>query len=186
MVRLRPELFFRFILLTGFISIVFIGFFTVRHQTKQELRFDARAKEQFLTVMNSKNAIEISFHPQDTVRLSDSSISIYLFWSPWSDKSIEMLQYVDRKVSVIDSVEFELIALSVKESREAVLEVISEIEPTLQQTVHWLEGTQIYGELAVPGIPTLIIVGVDSSVIESFVGVNNQEFEEWISASFFN
>ena len=196
MVRLRPEHFFRFVLLTGFISILFIGFFTVRHQVNKEKQFEEDLNIHFLFVLeefqktfidsvrdDEESLIMIVGDSESSLDLSqkrsiipqDSTTSIYLFWSPWSEKSIEILGFVDSVVAASEFQEIQFYALSVKESRQTVLEEIHQLKSILLGNVMWVEGTSLYSELAVPGVPTLIIV--NAAGIFSSVGVSREDVE---------
>lgn len=193
MVRLRPELFFRFILLTGLISLVFIGFFTVRHQTTKENRFQSFVNEEFISVL-AKNRVFVFESGQQEISAdlinsadSDSTMFVvpdhshttfYLFWSPWSEKSKEILFYLDKNVQALGDSQYQIVALSVKESRNAVLESLESMDERIKSKIVWVDGTDLYGKLAIPGIPTLIFIGQDGSEIHTYVGVSKGEIDQ--------
>lgn len=180
MVRLRPELFLRFIILTAAVSVLWIAWVTIRHQRGKEEAFSQSMRQTFTKRIEDRNLLH--FSPElDSISVYplEADLGFYLFWSPWSDKSINLLTTLDELARSENNRDVSIIALSVKESHANTLLKIGQIEPTLQSEIVWIDGTSIYGELVVPGIPTLIIYNQADSSVTSFVGVTQEEIEQW-------
>jgi hypothetical protein len=74
-----------------------------------------------------------------------------LFWAPWSDESINILQQESRDSTT------SLVALSVKDSRENVVNVLEGI--TMERSVtnfRSYDGTPLYQAWELPGVPTVV------------------------------
>ena len=181
MVRLKPELFLRFILLTGFISIVWIGWVTIRHQQGKEADFARSMSQIFLTTVKDQRFLQFQDAVDSTsIYPFESDLIFYLFWSPWSEKSSQFLVELDQRMISNPGLKAKIVALSVKESQVNTLQKIETLESTLESDVLWIDGTSLYGGLAVPGIPTLLIHDQKDSTITSYVGVSNLDLDQWL------
>ncbi|MDR9387900.1 MAG: hypothetical protein RI513_02710 [Balneolaceae bacterium] len=74
-----------------------------------------------------------------------------VFWAPWSDESINILQQESRDSTT------SLVALSVKDSRENVVSVLEDV--TMERSVknfRSYDGTPLYQAWELPGVPTVV------------------------------
>jgi hypothetical protein len=181
MVRLKPELFLRFIILTGFISILWIAWVTIRHQQGKEADFASSMSQTFSTVVKDQQFLQfLDDVDSASIYPLESDLIFYVFWSPWSDKSSQFLIELDQRMISNKGLNAKVVALSVKESQANTLQKIQTLESSLESDVLWVEGTSLYGELAVPGIPTLLIYDQKDSTITSYVGVSNLDLDQWL------
>ena len=173
--RIDPRYFNRFMLLGALFSLVLIAFFTLRQP--------AKAREAFAAVLQSaiqtpwSDDVPVLHTPVDPLPCGPSTV--HLFWAPWSDRSLRILD-------TLASIQAETAQpgpchrlLGVKEAPDRLRETAA--SSMLQGT--WVDGTQIYGEWNVPGVPTLFItepsgdtlhlraleVGIDPERVEAFI-----------------
>ncbi len=117
--------------------------------------YSEKQQEAFVTLVNTSGVLDtlhISTFDGSQFQLSDSlrkPVTVLVFWAGWSEKSIAFLKTV--AASNPDPEHVEIIGLLVKDQPEEVRSVLQEIPG-----ITWAVGTQLYGTLLVPGVPSAI------------------------------
>ncbi len=143
--RIDPRFFNQFILIVAVICIAAIVITSIRYIGKQEERFLDRLEGQKLADLTFLSA------DGDTLQMNRDQTTVLLFWSTWSDRSLDALydlySWHDKYPYV------EVVSAYVKDSDEFA----SVYDQEEKQQFILVNGTPAYQNLRVPGIPTAII-----------------------------
>ena len=157
--KLQQKHFAPFIGIGAIITMVFIVYTSFNFKTEQETNFRSNTQEY--------DRLLVEPHPYighgDSLRLAElvGKRVIVLFWSSWSDRSAEIMQ------------EFDIFAAN--DGYEVVGAVVKDATVTAEVLIPnhefiFIDGTRLYNELKVPGIPSYFVLDERGDFIESFVG----------------
>jgi thiol-disulfide isomerase/thioredoxin len=165
--RLEQKYFIPFILGGAVITMIFIVFSSFNFKQQQENRF-----ARFTTEYDS---LLIVNHPQltvsDSVSLGDYNDKplLVVFWASWSDKSANMmseLAELSRNYNQLN-----IVAALVKDATDSAMSEIPNY-PFI-----YIDGTVLFNELRVPGIPSYFILDENGNLINTNVGYSSGEVE---------
>lgn len=196
--RLDPRHFNRFMVITAACSMITIAFFTIRHQRLKQLSFeqDIRSTLPHWWAQAGPEDLPHLFTPSTTEQgiprsepfpgdlMPDSAGVVIVFWAPWSERSMEVLNSIDQ---VLDSWPSDtlrvprLVALGVKESPDAMRKVAA----STGIDASWLDGTKAYADLKVPGVPTMIVFNRSGDVSIVDIGVDPLDIPDILTRSHF-
>lgn len=159
--RIDPKYFNVFIGIIAIISVLAILYSTIRYSQNQVQNFEENLSDVRLDTLSFK-----SYSSPDSLRLSDFSNEplIIHFWSTWSTKSMDVNQFLHRYKT--DNQHITVIAAVVRDDEEMVRDYIrSHIYSFL-----YVEGTEFYQSLLVPGMPAQILIGKGNTLYETHIG----------------
>lgn len=181
--RLDPKYFNRFIGVTAAFAFLLILYFSLRHASTQKQEFESDLRALFvgfdpgtLTPILDRRGLESEVGtPMD--ESPSHSNDVYVFWASWSGKSLAVLDTL-RALQAEDA-SLRVTALAVKDDPASIHRAI---EATSDRFLY-AEGTDLYGEWAVPGVPTLILGSSDPARVEAHVGVRPAEIRSMLLRS---
>lgn len=166
--RIDPKHFYRFLGIVAIICIVLIAFFSMHYSRGQGQRFQEIIGDGSEIYTHEFAATEAA---GDSLSASEFQGSMVLinFWSPWARRSITAHEHIHHIMGDSDK-NLEVIALKVKDSDENVLEYIRETN----YSYRYADGTDVYQELNVPGVPAFILFDEDGTLLHVQVGYSSE------------
>ena len=116
---------------------------------------------------------------QDSLKLEELSGQkvVVVFWASWSDKSMDMFSELDQVM--LDHPGIKIVAALVMDATETA-------EPILPTHDYlYIDGTRLFNELQVPGIPSYILLDEGGTVVAANVGYQSG-VTKTIPKQFFN
>lgn len=167
--RIDPKYFNRFIAICALITAAVIIYSTIRYSQRQVTGFESNVSEILPDTLSFR-----SFSAQDSLHLNtiENRPVIIHFWSTWSDKSIEVGEFLNSYSS--DHNSLVVIAAAVRDGDELVKEYIAQ-HP---KPFHFVEGTDVYQSLLAPGMPTQIFINRKKEIFDIHVGNDTMEIEK--------
>lgn len=141
------------------ITMIFIVYASFEFKLEQE--------KNFRDITNQFESLTTDFHPYV---LSDDSLSlselvgdriIILFWASWSNRSADLMADIDLFAHIEN---YKVVGAVVKDATETA---------ELMMRNHdfiFIDGTKMYNDLKVPGIPSYIVLDEEGNFLNSFVG----------------
>ncbi len=147
---------------TGIIVIALASYFYV-----------SRQEQRFLDRLDRSDPAEFAFVglDGDTIRIPPDRHTVVLFWATWSDRSMEELN--DLSDWWQDHPDFKVIAAFVKDAAEYARAHQRPGDEGFQIA----DGTEVYQDLRVPGVPSAILFAPDLEVAATQVGSAGSEQE---------
>jgi thiol-disulfide isomerase/thioredoxin len=172
LMRIDPKYFNVFIGIIAIISVLAILYSTIRYSQNQVRNFEENLTEIRLETLSFK-----SYSSPDSLRLSDFSNEplIIHFWSTWSSKSKDVNRFLHRYKT--ENQNITVIAAVVRDDEEMVREYIRN-EP---YSFHYVEGTEFYQSLLVPGMPAQILIGKGNSLYDTHIGDDTRVLQEQLN-----
>ncbi|MFW6348436.1 MAG: TlpA family protein disulfide reductase [Cyclonatronaceae bacterium] len=160
--RIEQKYFVPFMLAVAALCIVLITYFNFRSAGQQQQHFtervgDGRALYEHTYPQYFKDD---GISPQ-TIAAQDSAAVALLFWGSWSDRSAEALRTL-QQVAATDSLKLRIFAAAIKDGEDFIREVEQQTPPEVP--VFFVEGDEIYNELKLPGLPSLIVFDADGGL----------------------
>lgn len=167
--RIDPKYFNFFIGFCVLITALVIIYSTVRFSERQASDF----REKVSSVEADTLAFR-SFTTSDSLFVSEipDQPTIIHFWSTWSDKSQEVNSFLKNYSENHD--DLFVIAAAVRDSDEMVRQYMDQYE----YPFHFVNGTDLFFELVVPGIPSQIFLNARKKVSDSHIGNDTLEIEQ--------
>lgn len=174
--RLDPKYFNLFLVVCGALTLIVIVFGTIRYVSNQQETFQENLdatdlSEHYFMEYSSDDSLSIS-------QFSGEPVVIH-FWSTWSGKSMEINENLQEFKS--DNEELVVIAAAARDGEELIIEYMDEHSLAF----HFVNGTDIYLDLLVPGLPSQILINRSGKIIDTQVGADSeqllQKLEELVS-----
>ena len=165
--KLDQKYFIPFMGIGAIITMIFIVYASFEFKLEQE--------ENFRDNVNHSESLTTDFHPYV---LSDDSISlselvgdklIILFWASWSDRSADLMADIDLFAS---NENYKVVGAVVKDATETA-ELIMPNHDFI-----FIDGTKMYNDLKVPGIPSYFVLDEEGKFLHSFVGYKKGYVEQ--------
>ncbi|MCC5933867.1 MAG: hypothetical protein LAT75_07300 [Candidatus Cyclonatronum sp.] len=174
--RLDQKYFIPFMLVVAGICVVLIVFFNLRFMGSQQQRFAERVGDGQAHL----EQLYPAFFEAGDIRPADFTGEqplILLFWSSWSGRSDEAQQDLFRRISAHNP-QAVVISAAVKDNAEFVRE-IAEIHgyPFI-----FVDGTEHYNDVRLPGLPSLIAFRADGSLFGSRLGFTGAADYDFLDA----
>lgn len=159
--RLDPKYFNLFLFVCAALTAIVIIISTFHYASKQQETFKEELEDADLTEWNFRQ-----YTKEDSLSIDEllGSPAVIHFWSTWSDLSLELHEaFQDFKRE-----HPELIILAAA-SRDADKKVMEHIEQTSYDFIY-IDGTPLYQDLMVPGLPSQIFVNREGRIQSQNVG----------------
>ena len=157
--KLEQKYFAPFIGIGAIITMLFIVYASFNFKTEQE--------ENFRMNTMGHESLLVQPHPYlshtDSLRLAELSGKrvIVLFWSSWSERSAEIMTEFD---IFAGNDGYEVVGAVVKDATETAELLIP------NHDFIYIDGTKLFNDLKVPGIPSYFVLDERGEFVESFVG----------------
>lgn len=158
--RLKQKQFIPFMVTMGLISMVVIVISSFRFQNKQAEEF-----RENVAASDTLKTFSMRFiNDTDSTSVSDylGENTLLVFWASWSDKSNAMMQEIQNYTLQNDSLV--VLAALVKDAEESLPE-----RPAYPEFIY-LDGTNLFNYLKVPGYPSYILFDEKGGVLNSHIG----------------
>lgn len=159
--RLEQKYFIPFIAVCGLLTLIVIIYGTISYSGKQKVEF----RENIASVKIDSVSFDLFSLEERLVmeELHDNPVIIH-FWTTWSDRSLEVNQFLDRYKR--DNPELIVVAAIVRDGDEQVQEYLD------QQNHDFIvvQGTALFQSLLIPGVPSQILVRRDGTLFDTQVG----------------
>lgn len=164
--RIDQKYYNRFIGICAAITAVIIIYSTIRYYQRQVADF-----ENNISTMRADTLSFRSLSDQDSLFVSNlpDQPSIIHFWSEWSDKSMEVSDFLRSYSNNHD--ELIVIAASVDDNEESVQLFVEEFPGSF----YVVQGTDLYETIRVPGMPTQIFIDRRKQIFDTHVGNDTTE-----------
>lgn len=159
--RIDPKYFNLFIGICAVFTVIIIIFSTIRYSHNQTVDFQNNVKEVPFNLISFQ-----SYSEPDSIRLSsfnDRPIIIH-FWSTWSEKSHEIHKFLQEYKH--QHPDLSVIAAAVRDADDLILQYIRE-HP---YNFHFVNGTEFYQSMQIPGMPSQILITSNGSYYDSNIG----------------
>lgn len=170
--RIDPKYFNVFIGIIAVISVIVIFYSTIRYTQNQVQYFEQNLADVRLDTLSFK-----SFTSPDSLRLSELSDQplIIHFWSTWSSKSKDVNRFLHRYTS--ENQEIMVIAAVVRDDEQMVHDYIR----NESYNFHYVEGTEFYQSVLVPGMPAQIMIGSGLRLHDTHIGDDTRILQEQLN-----
>lgn len=166
--RIDPKYFNLFIGICALIAVPVIIYSTFRYSQQQEADF----KENISAIRVDTLSFR-SFSEADSLFLSgvpEQPIIIH-FWSTWSDKSKDVNNFL--KGYYNNNENLLVVAAAVRDSDEKIRQYINQND----YPFYFVEGTGLFQELMVPGMPSQIFINTQKELSDSHIGNDTLEIK---------
>lgn len=166
--RIDPKYFNRFIGFCALITLIVIIYSTIRYSQRQVTDFEKNVLEILPDTLSFR-----SFSTQDSLHFSniENQPVIIHFWSTWSDKSMEVGEFLNQYSATHENLV--VIAAAVRDSDEMVKQHIAQHSKPFQ----YVEATYLYQSLLTPGMPTQIFIDSKKDIFDTHVGDDTTEIK---------
>lgn len=170
--RIDPKHFNKFIAFCAAVTLAVIVFSTFHYSQKQTTDFQNRIDE-----VDFNNLSFYSYSEKDSLRIIDleGSPVVIHFWSTWSGKSQSVNQFLLEYSSQNDHLY--VIAASVRDGENQILEYIG----LNHFPFHFVEGSEFYHSIFVPGVPAQILLNHDGTLHSTHVGDDIDELRKLLN-----
>lgn len=159
--RLDPKYFNLFIGICAVITLLVIAFSTFQYADNQSEMF-----KESLDQTDIENRKLAYINESDSLRIGDlqGDPVVIHFWATWSGKAKNMHSALSG--IAVKHPDLKVVAASVKDGTELIKEYIAETNyPFI-----YVDGTDLFHDLQVPGVPSQIILKRDGTVSDMQVG----------------
>jgi thiol-disulfide isomerase/thioredoxin len=159
--KLDQKYFVPFILVVALLTLIVIVLSSFSFQEKQVKQFtEYTAKYDSLLVLPNPFIVEQG----DSLRLGslNGSESVVLFWASWSDRSRSIMEELNQVKETHP--DLEIVAALVMDATSSAIPEIPEYD------FHYIDGTMLFNEIRVPGIPSYFLLDENGELVETHVG----------------
>jgi len=171
--RLDPKHFNLFLIICAVITLIVIIFGTIRYVSNQQKTFKDNLAE---TDLSAHYFMEYASEDSLSITQFTGEPVVIHFWSTWSARSMGINDVLKEFKSEND--ELIVIAAAARDGEELILEYMNEHSLPF----YFVNGTEIYLDLLVPGLPSQIMVDRNGEVFDTQVGANVEELMQKLEA----
>lgn len=170
--RLDPKYFNLFLGICAAITVLVIIFSTLKYASNQKETFREEIENADLSSWNLYH-----FETGDSLSVTHfkGSPIIIHFWSTWSDLSMEL--HKEMHQLKLDSPELIVVAAAARDGNELVQEHIKANEYDFV----YLDGTPLYQDLMVPGLPSQLFVNREGKIVDQNVGKDSKAIRQKVN-----
>ncbi len=170
--RLDPKYFVPFLLIIAVFCTLLIVYFNFRHINKQETRFAERVgdgTEFWHFSYPEYGTDEGTVTPSELTGTTDEVFTAILFWASWSGRGEQALIRLNGIAE--ESGNLTIIAAAVRDNQRYIRE-FREANP---MDVIYVNGTEIYQEKRLTGLPSLLLFDTEGTLISGTFGFSGEE-----------
>lgn len=171
--RLDPKYFNLFLIVCGVLTLIVIVFGTIRYVSNQQETFKENLAE---TNLSEHNFMEYASDDSLSITQFSGDPVVIHFWSTWSSKSLEINEVLRDFYS--ENEELVVIAAAARDGEELILEYMNDHSLPF----YFVNGTDLYLDLLVPGLPSQILINRNGEVFNTQVGANVDELTQKLEA----
>lgn len=171
--RLDPKHFNLFLVLCAAFTVVVIFFSTVLYVSNQQKTFREEIEK---TDLNEWKMFHYTSGDTLSIEQFEGDPILIHFWSTWSEMSMsvnESLHDLQQRPN-----EIMIIAAAARDGDELVKQYIESVPYNFV----FVDGTSLYQDLMVPGMPSQLFVNRDGDIVDHLVGNDPEELENKIQA----
>lgn len=171
--RLDPKHFNLFLGVCAVITAIAIFLFTILYVSNQQETFREEIENTELSEWNMYH-----FASDDSISIGQfkGSPVIIHFWSTWSEMSMEINEELHQIEQNTDDIV--VIAAAARDGDELVKEYMSSVPYNFV----FVNGTTLYQEMMVPGLPSQLYVNRDGEIVDHLVGDDPENREQKIQS----
>lgn len=158
--RLKEKQFIPFMVVGAILTMIVIVFSSFNFKQKQEEMFEENLQNSEILAQTRMRQVT----GPDSLSTGDfeGQPVVLVFWASWSEKSESLLS------------EIQLVA-NERDSLAVLAALVQDAEESLPDTqafpgFYYLDGTHLFNELKVPGIPSYVLIGDRGEVLYSNIG----------------
>lgn len=158
--RLKQKHFVPFMIIGAILTMIVIVFSSFHFKDKQQKLFRTSLAES-----DSLMSMNLNFVGKDgSVQVASfrGNKTVVVFWASWSEKSDAMLKELQEIQQ--ENKSFAVLSALVKDAEESLP------EEKMYPDFTYVDGTQLYNHLKVPGIPSYILLDAKGDVLHTQVG----------------
>ena len=169
--KLDPKYFNGFIAVCAILALLAIVYSTIRYSQKQVTDFRNNIAEVELDTLAFR-----SYTNPDSLYLKNlyEYPLVLQFWSTWSGKSQQVNEFLHEFSS--EQPGFIVVAAAVRDGEEQVLEYMNQVN----YDFYFVEGTEFYQTIYIPGIPAQILIKKNGELFATHIGDDTEELKEKI------
>jgi len=170
--RIDPKHFNKFIAFCAAVTIVVIIYSTFHYSQQQTSDFQSRIDD-----VDFNNLSFYSYSEEDSLRISDLADKpvVIHFWATWSGKSLSVNQFLLEYSTQRD--DLYVIAATVRDAENLIMEYID----SNHYSFHFVEGTEFYQSVFIPGIPAQILLNRDGTLHSTNIGDDIEELQKLLN-----
>jgi len=166
--RLDPKYFNRFLGICAAITVAAIVLSTFYYASKQQERFinhvaDSKPSEWKMYRYTEQDSVSMG-------QFSGRPVVVH-FWATWSDMSMELNQLLSRIKN--ENPELVVVAAATRDGDDLVKKYIE----NHSHNFVYIDGTPLYQELMVPGVPSQLYLDREGRVVDQLVGSDREELQ---------
>lgn len=167
--RLDSKYFTPFLAVTTIVTLAVILYATIAYLNKQQ-----ETVRENVTDLQTDELIFDELGTGETIRAGDFTGQpvVVHFWATWSGRSAVVAEALSRIQRSRPGLV--VIAASVRDHPD----LVAEWAESHQETFHWVEGTELYQELQIPGVPSQLLINRQGEVATLHVGDDMESFEQ--------
>lgn len=171
--RLDPKYFNLFLVVCGFLTLIVIVFGTIRYVSNQQETF----KENLdATDLSEHHFMEYASDDSLSITEFSGDPVVIHFWSTWSGRSKEINEVLREFKS--DNEDLVVIAAAARDGEELIVEYMNDHSFPF----YFVNGTDIYLDLLVPGLPSQIMIDRSGEVVDTQVGADSEQLLQKLEA----
>lgn len=166
--KLEQKYFVPFMAVGALLTMIFIVYSSFNFKENQARRFtEYTAQYDSLLVLPNPYVIQ-----EDSLRLEElqGSETVVLFWATWSEKSASIMKELNDLKKKEPGLE--IIAALVHDATETAIPEIPDYD------FRYIDGTILFNEIRVPGIPSYLLLDEEGRLIYTHVGYQSGQVSE--------
>lgn len=168
--RIDPKFFNRFMLVIAFICVIAIIYFNFYYQQRQLVLIDERIADG--TVLAETDFQGLGWDGEMNLKDLSAEKKMIIFWAPWSERAVELAGLLDDE---LQNTPVAVISAVVRDTPEAV----QNLGLLTGNNVRHVEGTQVYNDLRIPGIPAIFVFDSENRMIHYKIGYReSRDYDE--------
>lgn len=171
--RIDQKYFNKFMLIVAFICVIAIIYFNFYYQQRQLVRIDERIGDG--SVLVETQFRELGGEGEVALSGLEGDKKMIIFWAPWSERAVELATLLQEELQYLP---VSVISAIVRDTPESV----HNLGLLTMNNVRQADGTPVYNNLRIPGIPAIFIFDSDNRMIHYKIGYReSRDYEELIS-----
>lgn len=171
--KIDPKYFNLFIAVCAVITLIVILFGTMKYHSNQEKTLRENISEVHFgdvkfTYISESDSLALSDLKGDPVMI--------VFWATWSGKSQNVHPEIDELQQ--NYPEFKVIAAAVRDDPELIIDYIDMHDFSFI----YVNGTDFYHKLQVPGVPSQILIDREGNIFDIQIGENREELRKKVDS----